>query len=125
MRWYLWMLWYPNRDCFPDNRSGGITFLRSGEIKKDCLKRWNVHSKPILARGHWGMENHLRWHLDVTSREDACRARTGNAPLNLSALRKFTLHILSAQKDRYSLKKRQYKAAYVFPSFFFTFVAWQ
>jgi len=64
-----------------------------------------------LARGHWGIENQLHWHLDVTFREDACRAREGNAPLNLSTLRKFALQLLSNQKDKLSLKKRQYKAA--------------
>jgi len=64
-----------------------------------------------LARGHWGIENQLHWHLDVTFREDACRAREGYAPLNLSTLRKFALQLLSNQKDKLSLKKRQYKAA--------------
>ena len=32
-----------------------------------------------LVRGHWGIENHLHWHLDVTFKEDKCRVRTGNA----------------------------------------------
>jgi hypothetical protein len=64
-----------------------------------------------LSRGHWGIENHLHWHLDVTFKEDACRARQGNAPLNLSTLRKFAWLVLSNQKDKLSLKKRQYKAA--------------
>ena len=64
-----------------------------------------------LSRGHWGIENHLHWHLDVTFKEDDCRARVGNAPLNLSTLRKFALQVLSNQKDKLSLKKRQYKAA--------------
>jgi len=64
-----------------------------------------------LSRGHWGIENQLHWHLDVTFKEDACRAREGNAPLNLSTLRKFALQLLSNQKDKLSLKKRQYKAA--------------
>jgi len=64
-----------------------------------------------LARGHWGIENQLHWHLDVTFKEDACRAREGNAPLNLSTIRKFALQLLSNQKDKLSLKKRQYKAA--------------
>jgi len=63
------------------------------------------------ARGHWGIENQLHWHLDVTFKEDACRAREGNAPLNLSTLRKFALQLLSNQKDKLSFKKRQYKAA--------------
>jgi len=33
-----------------------------------------------LVRGHWSIENHLHWHLDVTFKEDDSRARKGNAP---------------------------------------------
>jgi predicted transposase YbfD/YdcC len=65
-----------------------------------------------LVRGHWGIENHLHWHLDVTFREDASRARTGNAPENLSTIRKIALQIISGQKDKLSLRKRRLKAAY-------------
>jgi predicted transposase YbfD/YdcC len=64
-----------------------------------------------LARGHWGIENLLHWHLDVTFKEDLCRARTGNAPENLTTIRKFALQIISNANDKLSLKKRQYKAA--------------
>lgn len=64
-----------------------------------------------LVRGHWSIENHLHWHLDVTFNEDQCRARTGNAPENLSLIRKLSLQIISNAKDKLSLKKRQYKAA--------------
>ena len=64
-----------------------------------------------LARGHWGIENQLHWHLDVTFMEDQCRARTGNAPENLSTVRKIALQIISNAKDKLSLKRRQYKAA--------------
>ena len=64
-----------------------------------------------LVRGHWGIENHLHWHLDVTFKEDLCRARTGNAPENLSTIRKFALQIIANASDKLSLKKKQYKAA--------------
>ena len=64
-----------------------------------------------LSRGHWGIENLLHWHLDVTFKEDACRARNKNAPENLATIRKLALQILHNQKDKLSLKKRQYKAA--------------
>ena len=64
-----------------------------------------------LVRGHWGVENQLHWHLDVTFKEDLCRARAGNAPENLTTIRKFALQILSNAKDKLSMKKRQYKAA--------------
>lgn len=65
-----------------------------------------------LIRGHLAIENHLHWHLDVTFGEDACRARTGNAPENLATLRKLALQIISQKDDKLSLKKRRVKAAY-------------
>ena len=65
-----------------------------------------------LARGHWHIENHLHWHLDVTFREDACRVRTGFGPENLSTLRKLALQLLPQQADKLSLQKRRVKASY-------------
>ena len=64
-----------------------------------------------LVRDHWSIENSLHWHLDITFREDACRARSGHAPANLSVVRKLALQLIARQKDRLSLKKRLYKAA--------------
>ena len=65
-----------------------------------------------LVRGHWGIENHLHWHLDVTFKEDASRARKGNAPENFSTLRKLALQIIKDQNDKLSIRKRRLKAAY-------------
>lgn len=65
-----------------------------------------------LIRGHWGIENHLHWHLDVTFGEDASRARKGNAPENLATLRKLALQLISQHDDKLSLKKRRVRAAY-------------
>ena len=62
-------------------------------------------------RGHWGIENRLHWHLDVTFREDACRARKDYSATNLNTLRKFALAIVSQYKDKLSLRKRLFKAA--------------
>jgi len=64
-----------------------------------------------FVRGHWDIENRLHWHLDVTFHEDACRARTANAPQNLNILRKIALYRLTKIKDRLSLKKRRYRAS--------------
>jgi len=63
------------------------------------------------VRGHWSIENHLHWHLDVTFKEDANRSRKGNAPQNLNILRKMALHRISKMKDNLSLKKRRYRAS--------------
>ncbi|WP_455657120.1 ISAs1 family transposase, partial [Porphyromonas gulae] len=62
-------------------------------------------------RGHWGIENRLHWHLDVTFREDACRTRKDYSATNLNTLRKFALAIVSGHKDKLSLRKRLFKAA--------------
>ena len=64
-----------------------------------------------ITRGHWGIENQLHWHLDITFKEDASRARSGYAPQNLSILRKIALHRIAQMKDKLSLKKRRYRAS--------------
>lgn len=60
-------------------------------------------------RAHWGIENKLRWHLDVTSREDMCRVRAKNGVVNFSAMRKYALEMLKKQDDKLSLKRRRKK----------------
>ena len=60
-------------------------------------------------RGHWCIENHLHWHLGVTFKEDACRARKDYSATNLNTLRKFALAIVSQYKDKLSLRKRYSK----------------
>ena len=62
-------------------------------------------------RGHWGIENRLDWHWDVTFREDACWARKDYSATNLNTLRKFALAIVSQYKEKLSLRKRLFKAA--------------
>lgn len=67
-----------------------------------------------LARGHWAIENNLHWHLDITFGEDSCRARTKNAPQNLSLIRKMALQIVKNHVDqgkKRSLKKRLFMAS--------------
>ena len=68
-----------------------------GEVKRET--RYYISDESFdsaayynsLARGHWAIENKLHWHLDVTFKEDQCRTCTGNAPENLSTIRKFAL----------------------------------
>lgn len=63
------------------------------------------------VRGHWGIENHLHWHLDVTFAEDACRCRQGHAPRNLATLRKLALTLLRRDPTKMSLTRKRKKAA--------------
>jgi len=64
------------------------------------------------VRGHWSVENQLHWILDVAFHEDRCNIHAGNAPQNLSLLRKMALTCL---KKDYTLKasipRKQKRAA--------------
>ena len=61
--------------------------------------------------GTGGIENQLHWHLDVTFKEDACRARKGFAAQNLSSVRKLALQIAKAHSDKRSIRKRLFRAS--------------
>lgn len=71
-----------------------------------------------LARGHWKVENSLHWRLDVLMGEDACRARKGEAAINLAVMRRITLNVLKAHTpfsgkrgERMSVRSRQFVAS--------------
>ena len=89
------------RRCLSEH---GRSFLSSLDEKQ-------VAYYAMLARGHWGMENQLHWHLDVTFKEDACRARKGFAAQNLSTVRKLALQIVKAHSDKRSIRKRLFRAS--------------
>ena len=54
----------------------------------------DAHALLRLTRGHWGIENRVFHVRDVTLGEDACRVRTGAAPIILSVLRNAVLNLL-------------------------------
>jgi len=49
------------------------------------------------VRAHWGIENQLHWHLDVTFGEDSSRIRNKNAAGVWNVLRKLALEYLKKQ----------------------------
>ena len=65
-----------------------------------------------LVRNHWGIENNLHWMLDVVFSEDQSRTRKGNAPENMTTLRKIALQLLNQQTDKQSIKSRRKIAAW-------------
>jgi predicted transposase YbfD/YdcC len=65
-----------------------------------------------IIRGHWSIENKLHWMLDVAFREDSCKAKKQNSPLNLNVLRKIALPIVNNIKiGRLSVRKKMLKAS--------------
>ena len=65
------------------------------------------------VRSHWGIENSVHWVLDVTFREDENRVRTGCAPENLTALRRWVCALLkrSDPKSKISINRKKFKAS--------------
>lgn len=49
-----------------------------------------------IVRSHWGVENKLHWHLDVSFGEDLCKIRTDHAAENFSLVKKMALGLLKA-----------------------------
>lgn len=84
-------------------KSEETVYYLSSEEKDEA----SYYAKRI--REHWGIENKLHWHLDVTFKEDQCRARSENGAVNLSAMRKYALELLKKQDDKLSLKRRRKK----------------
>jgi len=67
-------------------------------------------------RGHWGIENQLHWHLDVSFGEDACRIRKDNAAENFSRLRRIALNQLQREKTlKGGIKTKRLKAGWDHP----------
>jgi predicted transposase YbfD/YdcC len=49
-----------------------------------------------IVRGHWGVENKLHRHLDVSFGEDLCKIRTDHAAENFSLVKKMAPGLLKA-----------------------------
>ena len=79
-------------------QSKGVTsterayYISSLEADAKSFAQW--------TRGHWGIENALHWVLDVQFHEDACKIHEGNAPENLSILRKMAKNLLGRAKTK-------------------------
>jgi predicted transposase YbfD/YdcC len=48
----------------------------------------------VAVRGHWAIENRLRWVLDVSFGENAARIRKHDAPRNFTVLKKIVLNLI-------------------------------
>jgi len=65
------------------------------------------------ARGHWGVENGLHWHLDFTFKDDKNTTTKGNGAEGLQIIKKIALSLLKVIQALYpprtSLKKIRYR----------------
>ncbi len=63
------------------------------------------------ARGHWGVEAELHWHMDFTFRDDKNTSRAKTGAKNLQIMKKIVLSILRLIKESYkiSMKRIRYE----------------
>ena len=104
------------RDQWPDLRSyGRIRTERTCRQTGECTEEihYFISSLPNDAelilkhkRLHWGVENGLHWHLDVSFDEDDSRKRMNSAQ-NYSVLTKMSLAVLKAQKSKRSINSQR------------------
>jgi predicted transposase YbfD/YdcC len=62
-----------------------------------------------IVRLHWGIENKLHWHLDVSFNEDKSKIRAGHGAENFSLLKRCVLNLVKAdttEKASVTLKRR-------------------
>lgn len=66
-----------------------------------------------IVRGHWTIENGLRWILDVAMHQDHTRIRTGHAPENLATLHHIALNLLKQeQTEKLGIKNKRLAAGW-------------
>jgi predicted transposase YbfD/YdcC len=98
---------FPGKADWKDLRTIGMVESErhvKGEVTTD--HRYYINSlasdaKQFAAcvRAHWGIENKQHWTLDVSFREDDCRARTGYAAENFATIRHIALNLLKKDKS--------------------------
>jgi predicted transposase YbfD/YdcC len=110
----------------PDNPAwAGLRSI--GMVERRCTvgtaetveRRYFINSIPAQAqrfahavRGHWGVENHLHWRLDVIFGEDASRIRKGNAPAIMTTIRHLCLNLFEQEPSKLRMSQKRRKAGW-------------
>lgn len=85
----------------------------TSEIRYFITSLTGINDFSRAVRAHWGIENRLHWHLDVTFGEDSSRIRNKNAVGVWNVLRKLAMeHLKSVPCGNASLKSRRKMAGW-------------
>ena len=93
-----------------------VKSTRHKKGKTSVEKRYYISSLSTSAerigeiiRLHWGIENQLHWHLDVTFNEDKSKIHAGHGAENFSLLKRCVLNLVkkdTTEKASISLKRK-------------------
>lgn len=112
--------WYSERGRWKKLRSFGMVHKRlekaDGTKEEDiryyiCSIGEDAEEFERAARGHWGVEVNLHWHLDFTFRDDKNTSMGKTSGKNLQIMKKIVLSILGLVKESYkiSMKRIRYE----------------
>ena len=95
--------------CYHERSVDGVT---TTEVRYFIgSRRMGVRRYAQALRGHWGIENQLHWHLDVSFREDVSRVENHHGAANLALMRKLALGLLKQHPRTDSLARKRKTAA--------------
>lgn len=111
--------WYSEKGLWKNLRTFGMVHktLKQGEESTEEYRYYIGSIEPDAelferaARGHWGIEVNLHWHLDFTFRDDKNTSMAKTGAKNLQIMKKIALSILSLVKESYkiSMKRIRYE----------------
>lgn len=122
-KWHVYStkntVWFESSDDWAGLTSFVMVECRhKTEDKETVERRYYISSLDADAkyfhqriRAHWHVENKLHWMLDVAFNEDHCTIHKGNAPENLSLLRKMALTMLRQDTSHHAGIARKRKLA--------------
>lgn len=107
--------WYAERKQWENLKSFGMVHktLTKGEKTEEeyryyiCSIGADAGEFERAARGHWGVENGLHWHLDFTFRDDRNTSMAKTGAKNLQVMKKIVLSILKLVKESYKLSMKR------------------
>jgi len=95
--------------CISERTIGGVTSTETRWFIGSRIAKAELYAETV--RGHWGIENKLHWHLDVSFGEDASHIQNRNRAENMNILRKAALALLKQNDAKGSINTKQFKAA--------------
>ena len=103
--------WYEDKKKWKGLATFGMVKkkLEKPDGKTTEERRYYISSLPVdvelfskAARGHWGVENQLHWHLDFTFKDDYNTTTEKTCAKNMQMLKKIALAILRIVQTLYS-----------------------
>ena len=111
---------YPGEFRFPGLAALGMIERErehAGTVEREthyylCSTKLDAKTLGRAVRGHWGIENHLHWTLDVVFHDDLARLRSDHGPANMAVIKHTALNLLMRAKPITSFKNRRKKAGW-------------